>query len=65
MIFLLFSGSFFYADGGWFDYKGSYSSIDEAVGEIEGPNIKSSDKDWWHIVDSRTRQIVKRSHPTD
>lgn len=50
--YLLFCGYDYYPSGGWSDFVGSYDSILEAHrGMIF--------KDWYHIVDSTTLEIVK------
>jgi len=49
--FAVFSGERFYPSGGWYDYRSSYDTLDEAV---EAP----TSGDWRHIVDQMTGQIV-------
>lgn len=55
--FLVFMGSVFYPCGGWNDFKGDFSSLDEAKSFIlNAENDWASD--WAQIFDTKTRKIV-------
>lgn len=54
--FLLFSGSIYYASGGWLDFKSSHDTLEEA-NQTAMANI-SHGYDWWHVVDTETMQEV-------
>jgi len=54
--FMLFAGMSHYPLGGWKDFRGSFMSVDAAL--IGAANLYS-DRDWWHIVDRDTGEIVK------
>jgi len=46
MIYLLFSGESYYAEGGWGDFVGGYINLPDAekmVAELPKSN-------WWHII---------------
>lgn len=49
--YLLFAGNYFYPLGGWNDFVGDYDTIEEA--------LQYAVKEWWHIVDSHTKSIIK------
>jgi len=50
--FLLFVGEDYYAAGGWYDFRGSYSTYAEA--QLAVPNSRQ----WCHIVDLEKGVIV-------
>lgn len=52
--YLLFAGGFYYPSGGWDDFRGSYSTPEEAKEVAESLTYI----DWWHVVDSETEEIV-------
>jgi len=54
--YLLFCGSNYYPNGGMNDCDGSFDTIEEA---LEALNKKEWSKDWYHIVDRQTMEIVK------
>ncbi len=53
----LFAGDTYYPAGGMDDYENSFDNIEDAIGQVY--HIKC---DWWHIVDSVTKEIVNRGH---
>ena len=63
MKYLLFAGHDEYRDGGWFDYKGSYSSVEEAVKRGQ-ELIADKDEDeqyhihWWHVINIETKAMA-------
>lgn len=48
--YAVFSGDRFYPSGGWYDYRSSYDTLDEAV-------EAQTSGDWRHVVDLSTGQI--------
>ena len=55
--FLLFAGKKYYPEGGWNEFIGNFSSIEEAKKGL----VKESNSDeylWSHIVDLLTSEIV-------
>lgn len=61
--FFLFSGSNHYPMGGWEDYKGDFVSIEEALSHLRR-NIEIDEKNWYHIINIDTQDIVKK-YPED
>ncbi len=58
--FLLFVGDQYYPGGGWDDFRDSFDSLPDAL--IACADIMTQEaRDWWHIVDSVTSSVVKRS----
>ncbi len=57
--YLTFVGDSYYADGGWLDFKGSRDAVDDASA-LAAAAIIADDLSlpWWHVVDSRTGEIV-------
>lgn len=56
--YLVFSGSSYYADGGWLDFRGAFDTID-AARECAIKSVSGNDLDWWwHIADTSTGLIV-------
>lgn len=56
--YLLFAGDRYYPAGGWMDYKMDFASVQSAYNSITGFN---DEYDWWQVVDSEARVIVKRA----
>jgi hypothetical protein len=57
--YLLFSGSNYYASGGWNDFREDYDTLEEAK---EGLRIHQ--EQWWQIVDITTKTMVdSEGHP--
>lgn len=54
--YLVFAGSQYYPYGGWSDFQGDWDTLAEAV---EYSCLCGIAFDWWHIVDTTTKQIVK------
>jgi hypothetical protein len=54
--FLLFTGSYYYPRGGWKDFKASFDLLEEAA-----QAGRNSNREWWHIVDTETGEIVSES----
>jgi hypothetical protein len=53
--FLLFGGDTYYPSGGWKDFIMSSPTLENAIAMI--PHLEQQ-KDWYHIVDTKTNQIV-------
>lgn len=53
-MYLLFFGDKYYPNGGWNDFRGSFSSVELALKSI----ADAGDVDWWQIVDFRSMEIV-------
>jgi hypothetical protein len=43
--YALFAGDTYYPSGGWYDFRGSFDSFEEALAAS-----KEQDYDWYHIV---------------
>ncbi len=66
MEYMLFAGSIYYASGGFNDYTGSYSSLEEAITEYTLRNKEEQGEvsnlwDWGQVVYLPTKQIVWES----
>lgn len=62
--YFLFAGHNYYPQGGWEDFKGSFSTVNEAHGyELELYKISIVEASgcgwWWHIVDSTRLSIIE------
>jgi hypothetical protein len=54
--FLLFAGYNYYPTGGWYDFQGSYATLEEArEAAASWPRAKDN---WWHIIDNQTGENV-------
>lgn len=53
--FLVFGGWTYYPGGGWDDFVGDFENVEDAIAATKDP---SSRNDWWHIIDSETKQEV-------
>lgn len=51
--YLLFAGDQYYPCGGWNDFRGGFSSIEDARDAT-----RDKDFDWWHVIDIQTGQRV-------
>ncbi len=51
--YLLFAGDSYYPEGGWFDFKGDFDTVVDAI-----KSIALRDYDWYHVVDSTTQKRV-------
>lgn len=58
MKYILFGGECYYAKGGWNDYLGHGKELDPL---IDSECLKNFAIDWWHIVDTETKEIVAGS----
>jgi hypothetical protein len=60
---LLFAGEYYYATGGFNDFKGTFSSLEQAMSVVnaEAHNVRYDSWEWWHIIDSDTLGVVARS----
>ena len=58
--FVLFSGSTYYASGGWLDMQGSYSDLESAWTAAQ-ELMKNDWFEWWQIVDLEQGEIVGKS----
>lgn len=52
--YLVFVGYDYYPAGGWYDFEGSFDSIEEAKAKI-----LSLEGDWYQVIDSENEQEVK------
>jgi hypothetical protein len=53
--YLLFCGQDYYANGGWFDFRGDYDEI-PSVEEVHKSMVDHDN--WWHVVDTTAGKIV-------
>lgn len=51
--YFLFGGDRFYPLGGFYDFQGDYDTVEEAV-----KRGNSRGWDWWHIWDSKKKELV-------
>lgn len=61
--YLLFSGSSYYAAGGWNDYKGAFLKLETALAAgAEIVRRYKADRDgkdvWWHVVDFLSESVI-------
>ena len=56
-IYLLFSGSKHYPLGGWNDFKGHFSTIEQAVNFLN-KEVDIYEREWFQIVNIETRKVV-------
>lgn len=59
--YLLFVFQFYYPNGGWDDFKGSFDTVEEAVKEAK-MLIEEQHQDGYHVVDSVSGGVVERNH---
>jgi hypothetical protein len=52
--YLVFSGYSYYPDGGWNDYDGAFSTLEEAKDSVKDFDYQQ----WAHIVDANSEEIV-------
>jgi len=58
--YAVFSGSDYYPEGGWMDYRNSFNTVEEA--SAYGKGLKEGgDSDWFHVVDMRERVVLSPS----
>lgn len=58
--YLLFGGPYNYPAGGWDDYLGAFYTSAEAEREFNAVHWGAG-SDWGHVVDSRTRKIIRET----
>lgn len=56
-MYLIFAGDNYYPRGGFGDFIGRADTLEDAMAAARAGGEYGS-FDWWHIVDSRTMQIV-------
>ena len=57
----LFGGAQHYASGGVHDTIGRFGSRDDAIAHAEAWEDHQRDREWWHVVDILTGEIVAES----
>lgn len=63
--FALFYGPFYYPEGGMWDFKGMFSSVEVALNSLPyqedypEDGQRSPKFDWFHVVDLETVKVVK------
>lgn len=55
--YLLFSGYYYYPNGGWSDFRGIFDTIEECIEEQE-----AIIGDWYQIVDTKTWTIREKGN---
>ena len=55
--FLAFCGAHYYPNGGWGDVVDYFDTVEDALAALLNSRLET---DWWHIVDIRTGQIVRK-----
>jgi hypothetical protein len=58
--YLLFSGEFYYARGGWHDSPRPFDDLDEAT-QLAERRLRMHGHEWWHVVDLQEMKIVAGS----
>jgi hypothetical protein len=56
-IYLLFTGALQYPTGGWYDFKGHFSTIEQAVNFLN-KEVDIYEREWFQIVNIETREVV-------
>lgn len=56
-IYLLFTGALQYPTGGWYDFKGHFSTVEQAVNFLN-KEIDIYEREWFQIVNVETREVV-------
>lgn len=56
VMFILFAGDQHYPCGGWNDYRGMFSTLDEAI--VAGKQRLANGCDWAHVVNYSTRAVT-------
>ena len=57
----LFGGAQHYACGGMHDTIGRFGALSDAIAYAKAWEDPWSDRDWWHIVDTLTGELVAES----
>lgn len=64
--YLLFQGEDYYPFGGWYDFKRSFETLDEALAYVSAsedyPVGDVYAGKWWHIVDITTGEKLKTEY---
>jgi hypothetical protein len=57
--YLMFAGQNYYPEGGWFDCRGKFDTLEEAV-EAAKETIPGDKQrwEWWHVVDAEEGEAV-------
>jgi hypothetical protein len=53
--YLLFAGDDYYPQKAWYEFRGSFDTIEEAKGIS---NYYAKYFDWWQIVDTETEEVI-------
>lgn len=61
--YLLFASLHYYPTGGWHDYIDSFDLVDEAITYFKENRI-AKQLEWFHVVDSKNREIICNSIQT-
>lgn len=60
--YLLFAGDNYYPDGGWDDFRGSFSCVSDAVlrgvGYLQAGVLDKGHANWFHVVDAADLQMA-------
>jgi len=64
--YLIFGGSSYYPSGGFADLIGDADTLDEAIAtaadlEKRFPQCSFGGVEWWHVIDTQTRECVRES----
>lgn len=57
--FILFAGDDYYPEGGAYDFKGAFKTLEEAI-EFHDPNEYNNCGGWANIFDLENEEIVKK-----
>ena len=57
----LFGGATYYASGGMYDAIARFGSRDDAIAHAEAWENHKREREWWHVVDSLTGELVAES----
>ena len=57
----LFGGSTYYASGGIHDVIFRFGSLDDAIAYAKAWENYRENREWWHIVDTLTGELVAES----
>ena len=64
--YLVFAGQHYYANNGWYDWRGSAATLEEAQTLVD--ICRAYDQgwlDWWQIVDLETETIIAKGRYKD
>jgi hypothetical protein len=57
--YLLFSGAHYYPEGGWYDFRGSFATAEEAKAAYRPYRFGG---EWAHVVDTETETRVAHAN---